>query len=311
MYHQPLHLLYTSHEQNICLNSYDLCVSYVEQHDENTVEFPHSHPKEFEIYYVQEGTMEQVVNGELLSLSEGDFLILNQGITHGTLYKPNQKKSYFALVFSLQKRSIPCYKDGMADMEALHLGAFLDMMREKEVFVCRDTKNCQQYIRQMADEFCMQSWGWFYKLQLLYATFILNVISNFMPPIQTTPFDPTRNLPIEFTKYLHANYPNPDLSLQDVADYFYMSPRHINRLFKDFFGASLSKTLTQYRINYAKNYLIDTDFSVDEIAVKVGFSSASTLSRLFKEVEGITISEYRYQYVHQAVQGVRDKNPPK
>lgn len=309
MYHQPLHLLYTSHAQNICLNSYDLCVSYVEQHDENTVEFPHSHPKEFEIYYVQEGTMEQIVRGELLVLSKGDFMILKQGVTHGTLYKPNQKKSYFAMVFSLQKRSLPCYKNGLANMETLHLDAFLEMMDKKETIVCKDTNKCHDYIRQMADEFCMQSWGWFYKLQLLYASFIFNAISNFMPPIQSIPLDPTRNLPIEFTKYLHANYPNPDLSLQDVADYFYMSPRHINRLFKDFFGASLSKTLTQYRINYAKNYLIDTNFSVDEIAIKVGFSSASTLSRLFKEVEGITISEYRYQYVHQTPASPKSGEP--
>ncbi len=299
MYHQPLHLLCTSYAQNICLNSYDLCVSYVEQHDENTVEFPHVHPKEFEIYYVQEGSMEQVVKGESLSLSAGEFLILKQGVTHGTLYTPNRKKSYFTLVFSLQERSVPCYKNGLADAESLHLKAFLDMMEEREYIICKDTKSCQEYIRQMADEFCQKSWGWFYKLQFLYASFVLSVVSNFMPPIQTTTFGPARNLPIEFTKFLHANYPNPDLSLQDVADYFYMSPRHVNRLFKDFFGASLSKTLTQYRINYAKNYLIDTDFSVDEIAVKVGFSSASTLSRLFKEVEGMTISEYRFRHVQR------------
>ena len=121
-----------------------------------------------------------------------------------------------------------------------------------------------------------------------------------MPPIQTETAEYIRNLPIEFTKFLHANYHNPNLSLQDVADYFYMSPRHVNRLFRDFFGSSLSRTLTRYRINYAKDYLIDTDFPVDEIAEKIGFASASTLSRLFKEAEGITISEYRYRYRHRS-----------
>ena len=150
--------------------------------------------------------------------------------------------------------------------------------------------------------------GWFYKLQMLYASFLLSAIGNFMPPIETTTFGPTRNLPIEFTKYLHANYPNPDLALQDVADYFFMSPRHVNRLFKDFFGASVAKTLTRYRINYAKNYLLDTGFSVDEIAEKVGFGSASTLSRLFKEVEGITISEYRYRHKRSSDEHPEENN---
>lgn len=296
MYHQPLHLLCTSNPQNICLNSYDLCVSYAEQHDENTVEFPHSHPKEFEIYYVQEGIFEQIVKDEPVTLSKGEFLLLNHGVRHSVLYKPNQQKSYFTLIFSLQERSIPCYRNGLDRDERSHIQAFLDIMKEKEYILCKDRKGCQDYISQMTEEFHHKNWGWFYKLQFLYGNFVLSVISNFLSPIQEKSFDHTRNLPIEFTKYLHANYPNPDLSLQDIADYFYMSSRHINRLFKDFFGASLSRTLTQYRINYAKNYLIDTDLSVDEIAAKVGFSSASTLSRLFKEVEGITISQYRREH---------------
>lgn len=123
-----------------------------------------------------------------------------------------------------------------------------------------------------------------------------------MLPISTGGNDDNPNLPIAFTKYLHMNYTNPDLSLQDMASHFYMSIRHISRLFKEYFGSSPSKTLTWYRINYAKNYLLETDYSLSTIAEKVGLSSASTLSRLFKELEGITISEYRQLCVYHKEQ---------
>ncbi len=294
MYHQPLHSLCLHNVNTVSLNSYDLSISYVEEHDENTVEFPHSHPKEYEIYYVIEGNIDILVENKVHPITKNHFLFLNQGVKHGTLYKPNQKKSYLTVLFSIQERTSPCYNNGTEEIERAHIKAFFEAIKNKNYLICEDKFYCTHCVKAMRKEFTNKDWGWFYQLQFLYTDFILNVIRNFVPPINTSSTGSNRNLPIAFTKYLHANYQNPDLSLQDVADHFYMSPRHANRLFKEYFGASLSKTLTQYRISYAKNYLMDTDYSVDEIAEKVGFSSASTLSRLFKEIEGITISEYRY-----------------
>ena len=94
------------------------------------------------------------------------------------------------------------------------------------------------------------------------------------------------------TKYMHANY-NKNITVQDIADVFYVSPRHINRVFEEYFGQSFKRTLNIYRLNYAKNYLIDTSYPVERIAELVGFSSPKTLYQLFKEHEGMTVSEFR------------------
>ena len=67
----------------------------------------------------------------------------------------------------------------------------------------------------------------------------------------------------------------------------------MTRIFSDYFGISFRRTLSIYRLNYAKNYLIFTDKPVEEIAELVGISAPQTLYRLFKENEGMTISEYR------------------
>lgn len=302
MYHQPLHPLCTQNSNTISLNSYDLCVSYVEEHDENTVEFPHSHPGKYEIYYVIDGTMDFMVDHQVCVMTTGDFLFLNQGILHETIYQPNQKKRYLTMVFTLQKRASPIYYNGLDEYEKDHMDAFFRILEGKSHILGCDEAHCGEYVQEMLQEFTIKKWGWFYKLQFLYSNFILDIIRNFVTPTQTFSVEANKNLPIEFTKYLHSNYQNPDLSLQDIAEHFYLSPRHANRLFKEFFGASLSKTLTQYRISYTKNYLIDTTYSIEEIAEKVGFGSASTLSRLFKEVEGITISEWRYRYLEHLAQ---------
>ena len=103
------------------------------------------------------------------------------------------------------------------------------------------------------------------------------------------------NLSIAITKYMHANY-HKNISVQDIADTFYISPRHVNRVFEDYFGQSFKRTLNIYRLNYAKNYLLDTDYSTEKIAALVGLSSPKMLYQLFREIEGMTLGEFRAQY---------------
>ena len=97
------------------------------------------------------------------------------------------------------------------------------------------------------------------------------------------------NLAIEMTRYLHTNY-NRHIAIKDLADHFHMSSAtplaFLNNIWR-----TLSETLVRYRINYAKNYLLYSDDSIEEIAAKVGMST-TTLQRRFK-IEKISIGEYR------------------
>lgn len=102
-----------------------------------------------------------------------------------------------------------------------------------------------------------------------------------------------KNIAIAVTQYLHANYQNSQLDLASLSKEFNFSTKHLVRMFENYFSKTPSKTLTFYRINYAKNYLLNTDWSIDEIADAVGFSSAASLSRCFKEIENITIKEFK------------------
>ncbi|MGL6202422.1 MAG: AraC family transcriptional regulator [Lachnospiraceae bacterium] len=295
MYHQPIHPLYDPSSHTISLNSHELIISYFDYHNENTVEFPHSHPKEFEFYFLTEGTMENLILGEIQTIQAGDFLFLSPGIQHGTLYKPEQKKSYITIVFSIQPRQTTD-TDYKAEIAKKHIDAFFHSIHGRPYVIGKDEFHCADLVDDILREATTQEWASIFMLQFQYANFIFSLLRNFIPQVDnvSSKADSQTTLPIAFTKYLHANYQNKELNLQDIANYFYITPRHLNRLFKEYFNASVAKTLTLYRISYAKNYLLDTAFSVEEIADKVGFSSASTLSRLFKEYEGITISEYRY-----------------
>ncbi len=196
-------------------------------------------------------------------------------------------------MFSIQARPNATCDTSSEKMENEHILSFFHTIRNRNYIICQDNLNGQHYIARMQKEASEKKWGWFFQLQFLYVTFILEVLRNLVnaPPIPDQ--YGTDNIALACTRYLHSNYHEPTLSVQDLADHFHMSTRHINRLFRDFFGCSPTKTLPYYRINYAKSFIQKTDYSVETIAERVGFKSTSTLSRLFKEIEGITISEYR------------------
>ncbi|WP_416888003.1 helix-turn-helix domain-containing protein [Muricoprocola aceti] len=55
----------------------------------------------------------------------------------------------------------------------------------------------------------------------------------------------------------------------------------------------LSDYISMVRINKAKSYLANTDYSIEIISQKVGYSSISSFSRFFKNNVGMSPLKYR------------------
>lgn len=134
-------------------------------------------------------------------------------------------------------------------------------------------------------------------IQQLYVEYLICILRHLTegkaadPPQAST----NTNLAILITKYLHANY-HKNISLQDVADEFYISPRHVNRIIGSYFGTTFKQMLNLYRFNYAKNYLIDTDYPIEQIAELVGFSSPKNMYQMFRTHEHMTAAKFREKY---------------
>jgi two-component system response regulator YesN len=78
-----------------------------------------------------------------------------------------------------------------------------------------------------------------------------------------------------------------------MAKNLHISKYYFIRLFKEYYGLSPMKYLLYVRLNAAKDMLANTDLTISEIAVAVGYVNAPTFSRVFRNNENITPSEYR------------------
>jgi AraC-like DNA-binding protein len=91
---------------------------------------------------------------------------------------------------------------------------------------------------------------------------------------------------------IDARY-SEQLDVQALARRAHTSPAHFSRRFKRTFGETPHQYVLTRRIERAKHLLRETDRSVTEISLDVGFQSLGSFSAKFKELVGGTPTEYR------------------
>ena len=99
----------------------------------------------------------------------------------------------------------------------------------------------------------------------------------------------------EILSYLETHYRDSSLSQIQVADLFRISNYTLSRLFKNQVGVGFAEYLAAKRLEYAKELLLTTTYSVKEISVMSGFTSENYFSRTFKLYEGVSPSVFRSQ----------------
>lgn len=97
---------------------------------------------------------------------------------------------------------------------------------------------------------------------------------------------------IKARQYISEHATEP-LTLDEVANYCYLSKSHFCKIFKNETGETFKSYLNQIRIEMAKNLLETTNLKSYEIAEAIGFDDPSYFNELFKKKWGMTPNRYR------------------
>ncbi len=90
--------------------------------------------------------------------------------------------------------------------------------------------------------------------------------------------------------YLEENYAE-NVTLEELASYVHVSPFHLLRVFRDAVGLPPHNYLTQVRVRRARQ-LLQASLRPAEVALAVGFTDQSHLTRHFKALVGVTPARY-------------------
>lgn len=109
-------------------------------------------------------------------------------------------------------------------------------------------------------------------------------------------FDSLHDTLVMDIKRKFENNCSEQYALDRLAKHYNVSISSLSHRFRAVTGTSVMKYLASCRIAHAKQLLIETDRSIGEIVENCGFSDNSNFSRTFKQLNGMSPTDFRKQY---------------
>ena len=112
---------------------------------------------------------------------------------------------------------------------------------------------------------------------------------NFVP-------DTTNSIIRNSVDYLLKNYKKSKLSIKKIAEQSSISEVYFRKLFKKEYGTSPQKYIMRLRIQNAMGLISTGYYSLKEVAYMSGYTDYKYFSSEFKKSNGISPSQYLYNY---------------
>lgn len=93
-------------------------------------------------------------------------------------------------------------------------------------------------------------------------------------------------------RYISQHF-SGNLTLDEVAAQVHLNPAYFSTLFKRSTGSSFKEYLNMVRIEESKRLLSNTDYTIIDISLAVGFEDQSYFSKVFKKYTGMTPKQFR------------------
>lgn len=83
------------------------------------------------------------------------------------------------------------------------------------------------------------------------------------------------------------------LSVKDIAIKLSIHENYLSRLFKSDMGISIKEYISEIKLSIANDLLSSTEYSIQQISDKIGFSTVQSFSKAFKKANGVSPGAYR------------------
>ncbi|WP_276166702.1 AraC family transcriptional regulator [Zobellia alginiliquefaciens] len=108
---------------------------------------------------------------------------------------------------------------------------------------------------------------------------------------------PESNMDDRITKmltFINENIDKPELlKVENLAEVFMMSPTYVSEFFKKQVSISLREYIIKAKLKLVEIRLLNSDFTLTQIADDLGFTDVSHLSKTFKRYAGTSIRDFK------------------
>lgn len=239
--------------------------------------------QEMEFFLVEKGHPSYFVNGNIVSLQEGDGIFINSKCLHYGFSPDGSDSQYLCLVFMPTLLSpSPFLKSNYVDPLENHVDVPYLVLPSP---LGRKLKEEMEAMSALPQE-----------KKANYPLLVLSHLYSFWAEFlalrgqelpQTFPTNGKTTLLKTMLAYLYSHYPE-NLTLESLANSAAISPGYASHLFHDYLHDSPMNYLNAYRLEKASDLLIHSEKNISEIAAMVGFENPSYFTELFHRNKGLS-----------------------
>ena len=235
----------------------------------------------YEIFYLMAGKREFFIKDRTVVIHEGDIIIVSPNVLHRTT--DTDTPEHERLIMNIHEQHISSMHESYQDI--------LHPLYEQEYRIIRCTLQERLEVTDLARRLLLemeeQRPGFEMYAQTLALQFLITCCRHVKEHRMELPeyISPMHEQISEIVSYINKHYMD-ELSLNLLADKFYISPYYLSRSFKQATGFSFVEYVNSVRIKEAKQLLEQTSMQVSLISAKVGFGSVTHFGRVFKAVTG-------------------------
>jgi len=243
---------------------------------------------EVEFISIISGSVKYNVNGEIITIHEGEGIFVNARQFHYILSNEGADCLFYCAVMHpmllcASRRTENIYIRPVldnADLPYLHLSNLIPW----QAGILRDIGLMCERNHETASELIVQQL--FFRL---WHTLCINAAS-----VSEAPEGRSHHLSIlkNMVSFIHENY-REKLELEDICEAGGVGKTLCTSIFRKSVNCTPMNFLTEYRLKKSTELLLESDLTVTEIAYETGFSGASYFSESFRKTFGCSPREFR------------------
>ena len=257
----------------------DYYLSKVESHTHNYYEF----------YFFLEGNVDMIIEGDVFSMHPGDLVLIPPKIRHHAEIR-NQELPYRRFVFWISqeycKRLLELSPDYVYLMQ--HVEVAGDYVFSNDIITFN---TIQSKVFALIDEMRSNRFGRDARITLCVNDLILHLNRIVHERNYPRSEKEDKNLYQSLAEYIEKNLEG-NLSLEHLAEVFYVSKYHIAHTFKDHTGLSIHQYITKKRLTACREAILGGS-EITQAYLMFGFGDYSSFYRAFKKEYGISPREFR------------------
>ncbi|GEM_PF-7049246 len=250
-----------------------------------------------ELTYVVSGVLTQYIGNDKVELKEGEISIVDQNCLHREVV-PQANVTVLFLCFNTNffDRNI-LNNENQSELQQF-ISLCLYNKKKLRRYTCLkpyiSTDGVERILLQFIQESHYKNIGYQYVLKALTMRLFEMLCKQYDFSLNTKNIGSRVQTFYLIEQYMKGNL--AEIKIADLEDRFYFGKNYFNQLIMEQTGLTYSRYLQKLRLEEAVYLLLQTDFSIAEIAVRVGYSNRSHFYKLFDSYYHNTPKEYRENY---------------